>query len=294
MPPETSWYLVALGGDIVATQSLSSLYAQVNESAANTIVQNAQNTIILPTTDEPTLRRADLLVGPFIEEERVKAKLTNPGSIGEGFVHIANCRAAGGGAVAGHMRAGSIVDAKYAFMNSFIGSGTAKRTVQTPHGKGTLTTNPYSRSLPEKCSGRLHVLINRSHWRSEKWLEGLTSHHRISFVGVIDYLTQRSLPWDIRGSYDDYAEIASSGDVLVVPNFDDSRQTGVLKAQQCVELIQGLREAGAMVLFGKPSEKLIELERLADAVTEDPIELVTLVHRLLESGPAGEAGRELY
>jgi len=37
-----------------------------------------------------------------------------------------------------------------------------------------------------------------------------------------------------------------------------------------------------------------KLERLADAVTEDPIELVTLVHRLLESGPVGEAGRELY
>lgn len=85
--------------NIVATQSMSSLFAQVDRSAADTIVQNCRTSIILPSTDVPTLNRAALLAGSANGGSVARDSLLNPGAQGEGFVHIANSGACHGGSL---------------------------------------------------------------------------------------------------------------------------------------------------------------------------------------------------
>ena len=271
--------------NIVATQSISSLYAQVDRSAADTIIQNCQNTIILPTTDGPTLDRAALLCESGSHGASVRESLLNPSTQGEGFVHVANSSARRGGSAAGLMKAGVVTAQESAFMNAYIGtSQPVSRHSRSPNQQ-ELARNPYSREQPSRFNGRLHVVLNRQYPRASEWLTELTDNPAISFVGIIDFVAHRNLPWDRRGEgYDDYVEEVEPDDLVLIPNFRDARQVGVLRSNQLLELIDGVREAGAGVLLGPPSEKTLDLERKTDGVFYSAGELLGFVHGLIDDG----------
>ncbi len=270
--------------NVVATQSVSSLYAQVDETAAETIIQNCQNSIILPTTDVATLKRAAVLCNDSALTSQLSRALINPQGLGEGFVHIANSSSLRGGSMAGLMRAGTITKQEYAFMNAFIGkkrmpsSAPPEQSVQLKS-----LSNPYAKTPPGESNGRLHVVVNRSNKPDLNWLHLLTEHPKVTFVGIIDFLSWHDAPWAYRSGHNDYASCVQTGDIVVIPSFEDPKQASVLKSHNCIELAKELRDSQAGIIFSTNGQSSVELERIADAVLRTPEDLVTFVHRLLAS-----------
>ncbi len=270
--------------NIVATQSVSSLYAQVEASAAETIIQNCQNTIILPTTDIPTLQRAEILSGQTGSFKVLTGALINPGGQGEGFVHIANAHARKGASIGGLMRAGIITQTDYSYMNAYIGVSHKRVHELLFSDSHLITRNPYVRSRPNQCNGRLHVIVNKLYALTGEWLAALTDHRRIEFVGIVDYPAQSDLPWEGRRDFGDYADYIQADDIVVIPNFKDPKQESILCSRQLLQLVQEVNESSVGVVFGKGTHKTIELERKADHVVDSPYELITFVHELLGNG----------
>ena len=270
--------------NIVATQSMSSLFAQVDRSAADTIVQNCRTSIILPSTDVPTLNRAALLAGSANGGSVARDSLLNPGAQGEGFVHIANSGACHGGSLGGLMKAGVIVDQRYAFMNAFIGVNKRNVQVARPTPLPAIVENPFTGKRPVSCSGILHVVVNRELPEAGDWLAGLTANPRIRFVGIVDFLGQRKVHWTKRESYGDYAESVEPGDVVLIPVFADKQQSRVLLSRQLFDLVEAMRKAGATILVGPTDESMLDLERKADSLLSSTEAMRVTAQELLDAG----------
>lgn len=268
--------------NIVATQSLSSLYAQVERAAADTIVQNCQNTVILPTTDPATLARAALLAGSDANGSLVRAELLNPGAHGKGFVHIANSNERRGGAIAGLMKVGTVVDQRHAYMKAYIGVSRLPSLPPADTAARDEVSNPYMGKRLPPTTGRIHVIVNLSHFVTRQWLSALTAHEKVRYVGIIDFIRQAALPWDRRDLYHGYPDDIQAGDLILIPNFNELRQSRMLESIHVVDLIDNISGTGCGLLLGPPSNKLIELERKMDRVLVSTGELITFTHALLE------------
>lgn len=277
--------------NVIATQSVSSLLAQVDKTVAETIIQNCQNTIILPTTDVTTLTRAAVLCNDSALTSQLSRALINPQGLGEGFVHIANSSSLHGGSMASLMRAGTITKKDYAFMNTYIGK---KRMPSSPSSEQSVRlkslSNPYSKTPPTEANGRLHVVVNKAHSSTQAWLTDLTKHPAVVFCGIIDYLAMHDAPWTYRSSHSDYTSFVLSGDLVMIPGFEDPKQASVLQSHKFIELAKELRESPAGIIFSHNGQHSAELERIADTVLEAPEDLVTFIHRLLASSTTTDHG----
>lgn len=86
--------------NILATQGLSSLYAQSNENGVNSLTQNCRNQIVFGSNDLATVKH----VAEISNDEEVAEKIMKPERKGRAYVYAAHANCKDGSALSGYFR----------------------------------------------------------------------------------------------------------------------------------------------------------------------------------------------
>jgi hypothetical protein len=174
--------------NILATQSISSLYTRSGQSAVNTIVQNCQTLICLPTTDTHTINRiAELSYDASLINPHTQA-LLHPKEIGVGYIHIANHQASKHGSLSGMFRSGKLSNPKYHYMSRYIQSRNRRASSTFNHNSAPRNAvNPFFKPLPEMeyLTGTVVVISTCMSTCSDNLIGQLSNMHGISNVELI-------------------------------------------------------------------------------------------------------------
>lgn len=100
--------------NILSTQGIASLSAQVDRNQTMSMLQNIRTTIILPTQDRETLDFATELSG----DSMVCSRLLHPERYGQGFLYCGVSDRQHGGSLCGEIRAGTNI--RYPFMSRHV------------------------------------------------------------------------------------------------------------------------------------------------------------------------------
>ncbi len=234
--------------NILATQSINSLLARSEMIAANTIIQNCQTTICLPTTDSVTLSRVSKLTGSLTTVNEYTYALLHSTAIGNGFIHIANHAQSKHGVLCGMFKAGNLADPEYHFMSYHIGSNhTFPARPAANNAQSLFTDNKFRKDSPhiEFLTGNI-ILISTN----ENSVPNLLSRDILSISGVksIEHKTLDAY-LALSQADIDYFELIIEGDIIIFTSLPKTYSTDRFSSTINIPYIfEKAKEEGAIAL----------------------------------------------
>jgi len=204
--------------NILSTQSINSLHARANETTTNTIIQNCQTTICLPTTDSMTLSRISELCGYKDTANEYAYALLHSKSIGKGFIHIANHSQSDHGVLCGMFSAGYLTEPKYHYMSRFLGAVFSMSTItdKTNNDRQVFITNQFRKTLAhvDYLTGNIIFVTTKASPIPNDFLKDILSIKAVKsvehkFIDDFERLTLEEI---------EYFDLLVKGDIVIFTN----------------------------------------------------------------------------